>query len=162
MLKNFYAPTWARITRHGQRNLALGVTPTTVMLFLVYLFYCIDYYGYAFFMTAFGYSLVAMAFATLVLAALSSSLWLHSFRVPSAYPLALWSYSIYLSHKAIQHALQQHLAELGWPAQATPALVALASVVTGWALYRWVAAPFMTLRDRTMQSTFAARAAAPA
>ncbi len=52
---------------------------------------------------AVGYSSIAMAFALLVATALSPSSWLGRIQIPGAYHLAAWSYSIYLSHKAIDH-----------------------------------------------------------
>ncbi len=79
LLKNFHHPVSQRITEHGQRNLAIGLLATGVCL---------------------GFSLVAMAFAILVLAALSPRSWLHRVRVPGAYHVALWSYSRRLSWHA--------------------------------------------------------------
>jgi peptidoglycan/LPS O-acetylase OafA/YrhL len=155
MVKNFHRPAWQRITRHGQRTLAAGALATAVMLYLVDRFYDIDGYGYGFFMTAAGYSLVAMAFAVLVVAALSPGSWLHRVRIPGAYHIALWSYSIYLSHKAIAVIAKRHWADWGLPNAAMPLLITMACVAVGALLYRWVEAPFMALRAQWFPSSFA-------
>jgi peptidoglycan/LPS O-acetylase OafA/YrhL len=156
MLKNFSPAAWARITQHGQRVFALGAAATLAMLTLVYHFYDIDGYGYGFFMTAFGYSLVAMAFSLLVVAALSPGSMLHRWRVPGAASLALWSYSIYLSHKAVMHVAQQLIEPLAWPAGAQLAVTTVGSLVLGALLYRLVEAPFMAWRDRHVLTNFGA------
>jgi len=155
LLKNFHRPLWARIVRHGQRVFAAGLVATGGMLFAVHQHYFIDGYGYGFFMTAFGYSLVAMAFALLVVAALSPGSWLQRVRIPGAQPLALWSYSIYLSHKAIATILQAELAPLGLAAGLMPATIIAACVVAGWLLYRCIEVPFMALRESHVPSLFA-------
>jgi peptidoglycan/LPS O-acetylase OafA/YrhL len=155
LLKNFHRPLWARIIRHGQAVFAAGVVATGGMLFAVHQHYFIDGYGYAFFMTAFGYSLVAMAFALLVVVALSPGSWLQRVRIPGAQSLALWSYSIYLSHKAVAHIVQGELAALGLPSVITPAIIVLACGVVGWLLYRCIEVPFMSLRERHVPGLFA-------
>jgi peptidoglycan/LPS O-acetylase OafA/YrhL len=154
-LKNFHQPLWQRITRHGQASLALGTVATAVMLWLACTYYYIDNYGYGFFMTAFGYQLVAVAFGVLVVAALSPNSWLHRIRVPGAYRLALWSYSIYLTHKSLGMLLQKTLLPFGLSSWMLVAVVALVSVAAGGLLYRLVETPFMVLRDRWIPGNFA-------
>lgn len=154
MLKNFHVPLWTRMTRYGQRWLAAGVAVTLIMLTLVLNAYYIEDYGYGFFMTTFGYSLMAGAFAVLVVAALSPTSWLYRVRTPGAYPLALWSYSIYLSHKAVAFVVQQQLQPASPSSLLLLALVTTASLVAGWLLYRFVETPFMSLRERQFPSSF--------
>ena len=156
LLKNFHRPLWARITQYGQRTLALGALATGVMLWLTYRYYYIDNYGYGFFMTAFGYELVAVAFAVLVVAALSPNSWLHRIRIPGAHHVALWSYSIYLVHKTLGMVLQRELKVFDLPAPVLVLLVTLASLGVGALLYKLVEAPFMALRDRLVPSNFPA------
>ena len=155
MLKNFHRPVWGRIMQHGQRVLAIGSVATAAMLYGAYRFYDIDGYGYGFFMTAAGYSLIAMAFAVLVMAALSPGSWLHRVRIPGAYHIALWSYSIYLSHKAIAVIVAKQLAPLEPPPGVTPLIVATACVAGGALLYRIVEVPFMAIRTRRFPTSFA-------
>jgi peptidoglycan/LPS O-acetylase OafA/YrhL len=157
MLKNFHRPLWDRLMQHGHALLAAGTIATITILTIAFHFYYIDGYGYGFFMSAFGYSLVAMAFAILVAAALSPSSWLYRLRIPGAYQIALWSYSLYLSHKAIGHILKEQLK----PFALSPGMLLLAisvtSLLAGYVLYRLVEAPFMALRDRQIPSSFSAR-----
>lgn len=157
MLKNFHRPAWERITRHGQSTLAIGTVAVAAMLYCSYEYYFIEGQGYPFFMTAAGYSLNAMAFALLVVAALSPRSWLARIRIPGAYHIALWSYSIYLSHKAVQIVLERELRSLQLPSMALTCIIAATSVLVGGLLYWLVESPFMTLRDRWVPGNFAQR-----
>jgi peptidoglycan/LPS O-acetylase OafA/YrhL len=154
MLKNFHRPLWERITRHGQGVLAIGAIATVALLYSVCRFYRIDGYGYTFFMTAAGYSLLAMAFALLVTAALSPNSWLYRVRIPGAYHIALWSYSIYLSHKAVMMILQRLLQPFDVAPFVLIAIIAIASVVVGALLYGLVESPFMAIRARWLPTSF--------
>jgi peptidoglycan/LPS O-acetylase OafA/YrhL len=154
MLKNFHRPLWERITRHGQGVLAIGAIATVALLYSVCRFYRIDGYGYTFFMTAAGYSLLAMAFALLVTAALSPNSWVYRVRIPGAYHIALWSYSIYLSHKAVMMILQRLLQPFDVAPFVLIAIIAIASVVVGALLYGLVESPFMAIRARWLPTSF--------
>ncbi len=155
VLKNAHPAAWARLMRHGQALLLAGLVATGLMFWGLHERYYIDGYGYGFAMSAFGYSLMAMAFGLLVAAALSPQSWLHRLRVPGAYQLALWSYAIYLSHKPLGVVLKAQLAPLAPPAWAQFALIALASIALGALLQRLVEAPFMAWRNRRWPSLFA-------
>jgi peptidoglycan/LPS O-acetylase OafA/YrhL len=154
LLKHGHGPLWARITRHGQRLLLVGTLATAAVLAALLRGYVVDGVGYGFAMTAFGYSLVAAAFALLVLAALSPGSWLARVRVPGARQLALWSYAIYLSHKAVQVIVPRLLAAWAPSPAVTLAAVTLASLGVGWALHRAVEAPFMAWRRRVAPTNF--------
>jgi peptidoglycan/LPS O-acetylase OafA/YrhL len=95
-----------------------------------------------------------MAFALLVVAALSPDSWLARIRIPGAYPVALWSYSIYLSHKAVQIVLARELQPFNPPPLALVCIIAITSVLVGALLYWLVESPFMALRDRWIPSLF--------
>ncbi len=161
MVKNFNAPLWARIAQHGQRWLAAGVLATLVMLTPVVNAYYFDDYGYGFFMTTFGYSLVACAFAVLVVAALSPASMLYRVRIPGAYQLALWSYSTYLSHKAVGFILQRQLQPIEPSSLGLLVAVTITSVAVGWLLYQFVETPFMAIRNRRFPTSFASDAQRP-
>jgi peptidoglycan/LPS O-acetylase OafA/YrhL len=154
MLKNFHHPSWERLTRHGHAIFALGSAASAAMLYGLLRFYYIDDYGYGFFMSGFGYSLLAVAFALLVMAALSPSCWLHRLRIPGAASLALWSYAIYLSHKPLAVIVQKVLGDVGVSASGAAgiAMIAVVCLLVGWLLYRLVETPFMQLRDRYFPS----------
>ena len=154
MLKNFHPTIWSRVELQGRATFALGLVAVGAVLTGVLQYYWIEGYGYGFFMSVFGYSLVAMAFAILVASALSPVSPLHRIRIPGAYSLAVWSYSIYLTHKAVAFVIHSHVP--AW--QLTPPMelvfITVASVATGVLLYRLVELPFMQLRHRHLPPLF--------
>jgi peptidoglycan/LPS O-acetylase OafA/YrhL len=96
-----------------------------------------------------------MAFGVLVIAALSPSSWLHRVRIPGAYHIALWSYSIYLSHKAIMMILRRLLQPFDVASFVLVGVIAIASVLIGGLLYWLVESPFMAIRARQFPTSFA-------
>jgi peptidoglycan/LPS O-acetylase OafA/YrhL len=156
LLQHAHPAQWQRLMQRGQALLVLGLLACAALLAALLKFYYIDGYGYGFAMTTFGYSFNAMAFALLVMAALSPHSALARWRVPGARQLALWSYSIYLSHKAVGHIVKQWMAPVapdsGWLLLA----VVVASLAVGWALHRAVETPFMRLRQRWAPTNFPA------
>jgi peptidoglycan/LPS O-acetylase OafA/YrhL len=156
MLKNFHRPLWDRLMARGAVLSAVGAAAVGAMLTLATLFYVIEGYGWGFFMTAFGYSLLALSFALVVAAALSPQAKALRWRVPGADRLALWSYSTYLSHKPLAFFIARQLEPLGVSDGTRLAIVTLACVAMGGLLYTLVEAPFMALRDRWVPSNFGA------
>ena len=154
MLRNFHRPLWDRLMAHGQAIFVAGAAATLAMLTCAYRLYYIDGVGYGFFMTAFGYSLLALSFALLVMAALSPRRTPLRWHVPGAAPLALWSYSTYLSHKPLAYFLAQQLKPLDVSDGVRLGVITLACIVAGGLLYKLVEAPFMALRDRLVPSNF--------
>ena len=154
MLKNFHRPTWDKLMARGKLLGAVGAAAVLAMLTLAHLYYDIPNYGWGFFMTAFGYSLIALSFALLVAAALSPTSHVLRWHVPGADKLALWSYSTYLSHKPLAWFIAQQLKPLGVSDGARLAIITLACIVMGGLLYKLVEAPFMALRDRLVPSNF--------
>jgi len=153
MLKNFHRPAWDRLMARGGLLAAVGAGAVLAMLTSTYLFYD-DGRGWGFFMVGFGFSLIALAFAVLVAAALSPKATPLRWRVPGVDKLALWSYSTYLSHKPLAHVVAAQLKPLGVSDGARLAIVAVACVAMGGLLYTLVEAPFMALRDRLVPSNF--------
>jgi len=147
MLKNLHPALYARITGKGNALLALGLAGVTAMFYL--------YSGeeYTYLNTVFGYSLLALSFGALVLAALSTESLLHKLRVPGAYQLALWSYAIYLAHKPIYKlvAAQLRAAGIDGGSMTGIAIVMPLSLLGGWLLFCLVESPFMALRARLYQ-----------
>ena len=154
MLKNFHRPTWDRLMARGGMLGAAGAAAVVAMLTSAYKYYDIPGYGWGFFMTAFGYSLIALAFAVLVAAALSPAARALRWRIPGADKLALWSYSTYLSHKPLAYFIARQLEPLGVSDGARLAIITLACIAVGGLLYKLVEAPFMALRDRLVPSNF--------
>jgi len=154
MLRNFHRPTWDRLMARGNLLSAIGAAAVLLMMTLAYRVYYIKGYGWGFFMTGFGYSLIAASFAILVMAALSPTARVLRWRIPGAQPLALWSYSTYLSHKPLAYFLARKLEPLGVSDGTRLAVITLACVAVGGLLYKAVEAPFMALRDRLVPSNF--------
>jgi peptidoglycan/LPS O-acetylase OafA/YrhL len=144
LLKNFHRAAWARLMGHGRLLLAAGCVTGALAL----RWFLTDHYGL--WPTVFGYPLLALACALLILAALAPDSPLHRVRVPGAGSLALWSYAIYLVHKQVSILAARPLAQAGYgPEHPLTIAVALAlSVLAGWLLYRLVETPFMRLRAR--------------
>ncbi|MFL6697710.1 MAG: acyltransferase family protein [Vitreoscilla sp.] len=154
MLKNFHRPTWEQLMARGGLLSTLGAMAVATMLTLAHFFYDIRGYGWGFFMTTFGYSLVALSFSLLVAAALSPTARVLQWRIPGAGHIAMWSYAIYLSHKPLAMFLGRQLAPLEISSAAQVAIITLACIAVGGLLHKLVEAPFMALRDRLVPSNF--------
>ena len=163
MLKNFHPAAWQRLMARGRAVLVLAIISTVVLGYLLVTAYYIHGYGYGGFMSCAGYSLVAMCFGLWTVAALSPASGFSGLRVPGAAQLALWSYAIYLSHRPVTSVLAKLLVPYGIAPDSWTAvlLLALASVLCGYLLFRLVETPFMRLRDRLAPSNFERPAAAP-
>lgn len=150
MLKNFHRPCWDRLMAQGQRLLLIGCIAVAVVLSAEYRF---DE-GQSLLITAVGYSSIAIAFAVLVIAALSPRSWLHRTQIPGAYHLATWSYSIYLSHKAIDNIALRLFSTWKPPGMLAPLIVAVVCIAVGAVIYRTIEVPFMAVRARRVPSIF--------
>jgi peptidoglycan/LPS O-acetylase OafA/YrhL len=154
MIKNFHPLLWRRLMERGAMLFSLGVVSVAAAVYGVYSYYYIDGYGYSFFMTVFGYSCIAAAFSLLVASALSECSPLYFVRVPGAYRIALWSYSIYLSHKAVAFILNKFAKQYGFAPWLELVAITVMSVAVGALLYRFVELPFMNFRDRKFPALF--------
>ena len=148
MLRNFHPALWQRLTSHGNWMLAAGIALTA----LAFALFLQDHFSFA--MSVFGYPLLGVAFAAMLLAALSPGSLLERTRIPGMGAIAIWSYSIYLTHKQLCILLAR---EMDPDAPASIALMIGASIVAGWLLYFAVEAPFMRLRERFIPSNFSRR-----
>ena len=150
LIKNFHAATWQRLIAAGNRTLCAGLASTLLTLFLFLNFHAQEPDGYRLWMSVVGYPMLACSFALLTLAALSPNSWLARCRIPGAGSLALWSYAIYLTHKAVMHVLKTNFIAHGYDASAPLSLAVMlgSSVIVGWLLYTLVETPFMNLRER--------------
>jgi peptidoglycan/LPS O-acetylase OafA/YrhL len=148
LLKNCHVELWRRIERHVRFLLLLGVAASAAIFYGAYHFYYIENYGYGFFMSVFGYSLAAIAFSILVMAALCSTSPLRKWRLPGVYHVALWSYSIYLTHKPVAYIINVYGKQHAFTPSMTLAITLPASLLIGALLYQVVELPFLMLRDR--------------
>jgi peptidoglycan/LPS O-acetylase OafA/YrhL len=154
MLRNFYPDIWRRLMVRGRLLSALAAVCVSIAFYLASARFGDDQTGYMPFMTVFGYSILALLFAVAVMAALSPSSPISRVRIPGAYHLALWSYSIYLSHKAVGNILARVLGPLGISPWGLFFAVAGVSVMIGALLYYLIEQPFMRLRDRWFPRLF--------
>ena len=161
LVKNYHPLVWQRLMARGAALFWVGMAATLAVLYGVLKHYYVDDYGYPFFMSVFGYSLVAMAFSLLVASALSPHSPLQRIKLPGAYSLALWSYSIYLTHKPLGFIFKGYLAPYALSQPVTVIVIASASIALGAVLYRLVELPFMQLRDRGFPSLFHSAPAYP-
>lgn len=154
MLKNFHPTTYALLMRKGNLLLITGLASVGVMFYVFQNYAYIENYGRTFHVTAFGYSLLAMSFAILVLGALSPGSMLHRIRIPGAANLALWSYAIYLIHKPLFQVLKAPLTEYGIDINGSLGVMIImaVSIFCGWMLYQFIETPFMNLRTRFFPS----------
>ncbi|MGW8391997.1 acyltransferase family protein [Pseudoduganella sp. HUAS MS19] len=148
MLRNFHPSLWQRLARHGNWMLAAGAALTALAFWLF-----LEYH-FSWGMSVFGYPLLGLAFATLLLAALSEGSLLNRTRIPGMASIALWSYSIYLTHKQLCILLAEHWEPVDLDAIA---IMIAASIFAGWLLYFAVEAPFMKLRERFIPNNFKRR-----
>jgi peptidoglycan/LPS O-acetylase OafA/YrhL len=159
ILECFHPATFARARRHGQLFLSLGILSSVAVL------YCLDRrLPDPLIATAFGFGLLALSFAMLVLAALCPASLLHRVRVPGASSLALWSYAIYLVHKPLFMLIAPKLAHFRIDAGSwiVIAPVMALGIGGGWLLFRFVETPFMQLRARWLPPATLRIAARPA
>ena len=154
LLKNGHPQAWARVTQHGRALFAAGLAASLAMLWGLMNFYEIDGYGYGYLMSGFGYSLMAMAWALLLLGALSRGSPLQRWRVPGAASLALWSYALYLTHKPIAFIVNRQLKPWALPAPLLVIVISAACLLGGWLLFKLVETPFMRWRDRWVPRQF--------
>ncbi|WP_028105195.1 acyltransferase family protein [Pseudoduganella violaceinigra] len=143
MLRNFHPSLWKGLTRHGNWMLAAGVGLTA----LVFKLFLENHFSWK--MSVFGYPLLGLAFATLLVAALSEGSLLNRTRIPGMGAIAVWSYSIYLTHKQLCILLADHWEPID---PESIAVMIGASLLAGWLLYFAVETPFMKLRDRFIPS----------
>lgn len=158
MLKNSQRELFDRILQKGNALLAVGIG--TIYLILIGFE---DKFANSFFMTTFGFSLVAMSFSLLLLAALSPTSLLNRVRVPGAASLALWSYAIYMAHKPLFKVAAGWLASTNIDTNSPVGilLIMFAGISGGWMLYQLVETPFMRLRTRWFPSNRVTETARP-
>ncbi|MYM23792.1 acyltransferase family protein [Duganella sp. FT135W] len=145
MLRNFHADQFARLTRHGNVLLVVGLSMAVAVLACF-----ANEMPTPFLVSALGYSLVAASFAVLTCAALSPNCLLNRIWVPGASSLALWSYAIYLAHKPIFMLLNPWCERLGVDPESPLCILVIVAIASlgGWVLFRLVETPFMNLRAR--------------
>ncbi|MBA4166131.1 MAG: acyltransferase [Chitinophagaceae bacterium] len=95
-----------RIRQHGNSLLLVSLA----MLALAY-YLCLDEHSFG--ATIFGFPLVDTGYGVMVLGAISNTSFVYSIRSKNIVRIATFSYSIYLTHKIIIHAVQNGLFRSG-------------------------------------------------
>lgn len=151
-----YPALFARLTAYGKGWLVLSLALLALLALPIRDGYYQDGFGYLPVMTVFGYTWISWSFGLLLLAALSPSSGLERVKIPGVAQLALWSYSLYLTHKAVGHLGKTYL-PMFIPEPSPWLLLTLVSVVSllvAALLYRLVEQPAMQLRERFDQRLF--------
>lgn len=154
LLKNFHPTAYTALVCRGNLLLIVGLACVGIMFYVFHNYAYIEGYGRTFHVVTFGYSLLAISFGILVLAALSPNSILHRIRIPGATSLALWSYAIYLIHKPLFQVLKAPLTNYGIDINSSIgiAIIMAISILCGWMLYQFIETPFMNLRSRFFPS----------
>jgi peptidoglycan/LPS O-acetylase OafA/YrhL len=134
---------WSVATAKPNLLLAAGVAGVAVAIVFFH-----DMHA-PFLPTVFGFPLLALSMATLVIAGSAKRSIIGRYAVPGAGTLAAGAYSLYLSNKIVFHAVQTFVRD--WPVEMQPfSLLAglLAVFAAGAMLYWFVERPFLKIRDR--------------
>lgn len=154
LIKNYHPSTFQKVLRYGNYFLLAGLIASG---FVFYLFLNLAWQegtGRSLWVNSTGYSLLAIGFSLLLVAALSPACWLCRGKIPGAANLAIWSYAIYLIHKPLYQLLKQPLKNLGVNTDTYlgMGIIVLISVLGGWLLFKLVETPFMKLRTHLFPS----------
>jgi peptidoglycan/LPS O-acetylase OafA/YrhL len=142
-VRAFRPATWARLTARPNLLLAAGLLGVVASTFLFR-----DQIA-QFWPTVLGFPLLSFSIALVVMAGSESGSLISRYPIPGAGALAAGAYSLYLSHKAVFHAVQVAAPQLPAPLQGVAFAVALLGALgVGAALYWLVERPFLKLRDR--------------
>jgi len=142
-IRAFRPATWARLTARPNLLLGAGLLGVVASTFIF------DDQIARFWPTVLGFPFLSFSAVLIVIAASESSSLISRYPVPGAEALAVGAYSLYLTHKAVFHAVQVAAPRLPTPLQGVAfALALLGALGVGAALYWLVERPFLKLRDR--------------
>lgn len=149
-INHFRPDLWKKLTGKGNRMIVLAVA----VLFVAW-WVCHDEKQYEFSGSVFGYPLVSLGYAILVIAALSPDSILSGFSSKVTRFGAMISYSVYLVHKQLIHLTHKFLSGYGWreTSYRTFAISCIVCVVGGVILYFVIERPFMKLRSRIRRNS---------
>ncbi|THD50738.1 acyltransferase [Phenylobacterium sp.] len=142
-IRAFRPAIWNRITARPNLLLAAGLLGVVASTFV--------FHGQiaGFWPTVLGFPFLSFSIVLIVMAGAENRSLIGRYPVPGAGALAAGAYSLYLSHKAVFHAVQLVAPQLPAPLQgAAFALALLGALAVGAALYWMVERPALKLRDR--------------
>jgi peptidoglycan/LPS O-acetylase OafA/YrhL len=96
--------------------------------------------------------MISLAYGVLVLAALSPTCFLYRYSSKATSLIATLSYSIYLTHKQLNHLVHLFLEKHGFEKDGYALfwICVIVSFLGGWLLHLIVEKPFLRLRDRIL------------
>ncbi len=106
---------------------------------------------FSFYAAVFSYPLVSIAYGLLVLAALSPACFMNRLNFKIFNVLAMLSYSIYLTHKQINHVVQKLLAAYHFNETGMFAICFVVSIMGGLVLHLLIEKPFLKLRNKLLK-----------
>lgn len=143
MWVQFFPKIKERMLRYGNLWLLAGLGLLTAAYFL-----CIQQLSFE--ASVYGFPLIAVAYGVMVLSALSPSSLLYKRGPKATAHIAILSYSVYLTHKALIHLTQKALTEFG--IENTSTLTFFVCIITCFAgaliLNRAIERPFLRYRDK--------------
>lgn len=142
-LRSFLPRHWLVITRYPNVILLLGIAGALATAFLFF-----RQLQAQLLPAVLGYPTLAAAITLIVISATCEKSMIARYPVPGVKGLAAISYSLYLSHKIVFHAVSLYVAPLlvGHPFCVLSAAIVLA-LIAGTALYWGVERPFLLLRN---------------
>jgi peptidoglycan/LPS O-acetylase OafA/YrhL len=145
-LFQFYPGFRDRITKRGNLLLLIGLG----LIATAYFFVADPQSLHA---SVFGFPLVAIAYGTVVAAAVSPTCILYRFNAKISSNIAALSYAIYLSHKGVIHLCQQLFLNLGIAGDSNLMFfLCIFMTILGALVLRYtIEKPFLQLRDRILQ-----------
>lgn len=154
LIKNYHRPVFEKLLGYGNHFFIAGLIGSSLVFYLFLNIHYQEGSGTSIWTTSGGYSLLAISFSLLVIAALSPSCWLYRCKIPGTMQLAVWSYAIYLIHKPLYQLLKEPVNNIGISTDgyAGMGIIVLLSTICGWLLFRLVETPFMNLRARLFPS----------
>ena len=151
LLQTFRPARWQALTRYANLLTLAGASLVASVLFLSRNRFA-SATGAAAWNDVFGFPLLSVGLAMLVLAAATPGSWLDRARIPGARTVAIMAFSVYLTHKEVAHVLYHFLGDF-MDRHPWRMLLVLepACLLAGAALYCAVERPMLVLRDRRAQ-----------
>lgn len=143
IIYEFFPILWSRLAAYGNYFIVVSL----VVLAIAY-YMCYNRFSY--FASIFGFPLVAMGYALMILAAVSPGSILYRWKSKWTAQIATLSYSIYLLHKGMIYLTQNFLSQWGIDRNSNLTLLCclISSIAVAWLLNRVVERPFLKLRNR--------------
>lgn len=146
LLFSFRPKTRDSLMKKGNYLFGLGIIILTATYFI-----CQD--QFSFHTAVLSYPLVSIGYGFLVIAALSSNCFINKFNFKIFSFLATISYSVYLTHKQLNHIVQNLLSDHDINKNWSLLICFLVSIIGGLILHMTIEKPFLILRDRLLKRT---------